>query len=107
MDLAIKGEAQIFCDLGVERIDERDKNRVIRMTHRQRSVKPRQPAGNEMQRVRGTVERIKVHDFGSEGFRNQREELVFGDDVVFDHDGFDRLARGGGFLAKGVTLLGI
>ena len=60
-----------------------------------------------MQGVRGPVERIKVHDFGSEGFRNQREELVFGDDTVFDHDVLDRLTGGGGFLRQSMTLLGI
>ena len=64
-------------------------------------------AGNKMQSVGGSVERIEVHDLGSKGFRNEREELVFGDDVVFDHDVLDRLARGGSFLKEGMTLLGI
>ena len=107
VDLAIEGKAQIFRNLRVERIDERDENGIVGMTHRKRSMKPGQPAGNEMQGVRGAVERVEVHDFGSEGFRNQREELVFGDDAVIDHDVLDRLAGGGGFLREGMALLGI
>ena len=59
-----------------------------------------------MQGVGRPVERINVHDFGSEGFRNEREELVLGDDAVFDHDVLDRFAGGGGLLEEGMALFG-
>ena len=40
VDLTIEGKAQILRDLRIEGIDQRDKDSIVRMTNRKRSVKP-------------------------------------------------------------------
>jgi hypothetical protein len=107
LDLSSESEAKIFRDLGVERINEGDINGVFRMADGKRPVQSGEPAWNKVQGVRCAVEHAQIDDLGAKGLGDEREELVFGDDVVIHHHVLDRLAGGRGLLCEGIALVGI
>ena len=52
LDVVPEREAQIFDRLGIERIDQRDADRVVADADRQRAMQPRETGGNQLQDLR-------------------------------------------------------